>query len=209
MRLALAGFGTAPQFMNLTINGNVSFAMPSAWPNGVTLPANNRPVMPAEIRPSGTPDPSYGGGSIIVQATGSFTLDGGASGDLVFPGGVALKAAGSFDVHGVAIDNGWTTSGQPFQGVFIEAAQIRDSTAATALAIRTNNKNWANFSVRPLLPVTTWTLQSQPLNGTQLFIAADNAAPHLNIYSIETEAGAANQCWTCLVNGQVIDFSAP
>jgi len=206
--LAVAGYGLAPQFMNLTVNGNATFSMPSLWAAGATLPSTNRPVLPGEVRAAGTPDPAYGGGSIIVQATGNLVLDGGLSQDLVFPGGIALKAGGTFDLNGAAIDNGWTTSGQAFQGLFIEAAQIVDSTAAAALEVRTNNKNWANFSVRPQVPVRTWTLQLQ-LNATQVFVPADAAAPHLNIYSAETEAGAAGQCWTCLVNPQAIDFAAP
>ena len=74
--------------------------------------------------------------------------------------------------------------------------------------MRTNNLNWANFSVRPpVVPVHTWTLQQQG-NGTSAFVASDSAAPHLNFYSIVSEAGAAGLCYPCLVNGQVIDFSA-
>lgn len=206
--LAVSGFGLAPQFMNLTVNGNATYAMPSLWPASSTMPATNRPVLAGQSRAAGVPDPAFGGGSIIVQATGNLTLDGGASADLVFPGGIAIKAGGTLDTRGTAIDNAWTTSGQAFQGVFLEAAQIVDSSAAAALEIRTNNKNWANFGVRPAPPVSTWTLQAQP-NGAQAFVPAAAVAPHLNLYSIETEAGAAGQCWTCLVNTQVVDLSAP
>ncbi len=206
--VSVAGYGLAPQAMNLTVNGNVTFTMPSVWPNGSTLPATNRPVLAGQSRAAGTPDPAFGGGSIIVQATGNLTLDGGASADFVFPGGIALRASGTLDTHGTAIDNAWTTSGQSFQGVFMEAAQIVDTTIGGALAIRTNDRNWANFSVRPAMPVSTWTLQLQP-DGTQIFVAADAAAPHLNLYSIETEASAAGQCWVCLVYTQPVNLSAP
>lgn len=206
--LAVSGYGLAPQFMNLTVNGNATYAMPSLWPNGSTMPATNLPVLTGQVRPPGTPDPAYGGGSIIVQATGNLTLDGGGSADLVFPGGVVLKAGGTLDARGTAIDNAWTTSGQAFQGVFMEAAQIVDTSPAGAMEIRTNHKNWANFSVRPAPPVTLWTLQLQA-NGTQAFVGAGAVAPHLNLYSIETEASAAGQCWTCLVNTQAVDLSAP
>jgi len=206
--LAVADYGNAPQFMNLTVNGNATYSMPSLWPNGSTLPANNRPVLPGQVRPAGTPDPAFGGGSIIIQATGNLTLDGGASADFVFPGGIALKAGGTLDTKGTALDNAWTISGQAFQGVFMEAAQIVDTSGGAGMEIRTNNKNWANFSVRPAPPVSLWTLQLQG-NGSQAFVSAGNVAPHLNLYSIETEASAAGQCWTCLVNTQAVDLSAP
>lgn len=206
MSIALAAYGGAPQYINLMAHGNATFTMPSAWPNGSSLPANNRPVLPNEIRAAGVPNPAYGAGSIIVRATSNLTLDGGISQDLVFPGGLVLIAAGAIDLHGTSLDNGWTTSGQPFQGMFLEAASIVDTTAAPAILLRTNNLNWANFSVRPSLPVQTWTLQQQP-GGAAQFAPSDASAPHLNFYWTTIEAAAANQCWNCLVNGQVIDFS--
>jgi hypothetical protein len=204
--VTLAGYGNAPQIVNLMLGGNATVSMPSAWPNGSILPPNNRPVLPGEVRAAGVPDPAYGGGSMIVQAAGSLTLQGGASGDFVFPGGLVFKAGGALDVKGTAIDNAWTTSGAVFQGVFLEAASIADSAASARVSVRTNNLNWANFNPRPLAPVSTWTLQRMP-DGTAQFVAADNAAPHLNFYSITSEAGAAGACFTCLTNMQVIDFS--
>ncbi|MEO8507878.1 MAG: Ig-like domain repeat protein [Betaproteobacteria bacterium] len=204
--VTLAGYGNAPQVVNLMLGGNATVSMPSAWPNGSILPPNNRPVLPGEVRAAGIPDPSYGGGSMIVQAAGSLTLQGGASGDFVFPGGLVFKAGGALDVKGTAIDNAWTTSGAVFQGVFLEASSITDSAASARVSVRTNNLNWANFDPRPLVPVSAWTLQRMP-NGTAQFVAADNAAPHLNFYSITSEAGAAGACFTCLTNMQVIDFS--
>jgi hypothetical protein len=54
--------------------------------------------------------------------------------------------------------------------------------------------------------VSTWTLQRLG-DGSAQFVAADNSAPHLNIYSIEAAAGASGACYVCLVNSQVIDFS--
>jgi hypothetical protein len=207
VRVTLAGNGSAPQFINLMIHGNATLTMPSAWPAGASLPPSNRPVMPNETRPPGAPLPAYGGGSMIVQARGSFTLDGGASGDFVFPGGLAFLAGGTFDVNGVAIDNGWTQAGTPLQGVFIEAPAIVDNSPVPFIAVRTNHLNWVNFSVRPARPVKTYTLQPQPA-GVQ-FVAADATVPHLNFYSIGVAASAGGQCWTCLINPQVIDFSVP
>ena len=206
LNLTLAAFGGAPQFMNLMLHGDATIGMPSAWPNGSALPPNNRPVMPGETRAAGVPDPAYGGGSMIVQATGKLTLEGGASGDFVFPGSVVLRSAGALDVKGTTIDNAWTTSGATYQGVFLEAASVTDSGASARIAVRTNDRNWVNLMPRALVPVNTWTLQRQG-NGTAQFQAADGVAPHLNFFSITTEAGAAGACYTCLVNTQVIDFT--
>jgi hypothetical protein len=206
MTVALAGYGASPQFINLMMYGDATVSMPSAWSNGTNLPANNRPVMPGEVRPAGTPDPAYGGGSMIVQSTGTLMLGGGASGDYVFPGGVVFIAGGTFDAHGVAIDNGWTTSGVAFQGVFVQASSIDDTVSPNGITVRTNNLNWANFSVRPTVTAHTFTLRQQS-DGSATFLAAETTAPHLNLYGIMTEAGASGLCWTCLVNGQVMDFS--
>ena len=207
VRIALAGHGAAPQFVNLMVYGNATLAMPSAWPGGSTLPANNRPVLPGEVRAAGVPDPAYGGGSMIVQATGTFALDGGASGDFVFPGGIALIAGGAFDFKGTAIANGWTTSGTTYQGVFVEAPAIADSSGAGGIAVRTNHLNWVNFSTRPALPVAAWTLQRMG-DGTAQFVNANGTAPHLNFYAIVGEAAAAGKCYTCLVNTQAINLAA-
>ena len=169
--LAVSGYGSAPQFMNLTVNGNATYAMPSLWPNGSTMPATNLPVLAGQVRPAGTPDPTYGGGSIIVQATGNLTLAGGASADLVFPGGLVLKAGGTLDVKGTAIDNAWTTSGQAFQGVFMEATQIVDTGAGGTMEIRTNNRNWTNFSVAPVVTAAV----PLPASGLLLLAALGGA----------------------------------
>ena len=207
VRLALAGHGAAPQFVNLMVYGNATLSMPSAWPGGSTLPANNRPVLPGEVRAAGVPDPGYGGGSMIVQATGTFALDGGASGDFVFPGGIAFIAGGAFDFRGTAIANGWTTSGTTYQGVFVEAPAIADTSGAAGIAVRTNHLNWVNFSTRPALPVAAWTLQRMG-NGSAQFVGADGTAPHLNFYTVVGEAAAAGQCYTCLVNTQAMNLAA-
>ncbi len=206
LNLTLAGYGSAPQYMNLMLNADATLAMPSAWPGGSTLPPNNRPVMPAETRAAGVPDPAYGGGSIIVQATGTLTLQGGVSGDFIFPGGLVLKSGGALDLNGTALDNGWTTAGTPFQGVYVEAPSITNSAGGARIAVRTNHFNWANFSARPLVPVDTWTLQRLP-DGSAQYIAADAAAPHLNFFALPSEAAAAGQCWVCLINTQTMDFS--
>jgi len=207
LRVDLANHGSAMQVVNIMMHGNATLSMPSVWPNSSTMPPNNRPTMPGEVRPAGAPDPAYGGGSMIVRSTGTLTLDGGASGDFVFPGGISLISDGVLDLNGTAIDNGWTTSGATYQGVFMQAPYIVDSASANGIAVRTNNLNWVNFSVRPAVPVHTWTLQKQG-DGTTSFGVADAIAPHFNFYSLVSEAGAAGLCYVCLVNPQVIDFSS-
>ena len=204
--VTLTAYGAAPQFFNLLMHGNATLSMPSQWPLGSPLPLNNRPVMPGEIRPAGVLDPAYGGSQMIIQATGSLTLDGGVSGDFVFPGGIVLRTNGFLDIHGVALDNGWTTTGAIYQGLFLESQNILDTSGATAIAIRTNDNNWANFGSRPVLPVTTWQLKRM-LDGTAQFQSSDALVPHLNFYGIVTEAAAGGQCFPCLVNPQVIDMS--
>ena len=207
LRVGLANYGSASQVVNLMLHGNATLSMPSVWPGGSTMPANNRPAMAGEVRPAGAPDPVYGGGSMIVRSTGTLTLDGGASGDFVFAGGISFISDGVLDLNGTAIDNGWTTSGATYQGVFMQAPSIVDNASANGISVRTNNLNWVNFSVRPAVPVHTWTLQKQG-DGTTAFSVADAIAPHLNFYSLVSEAGAAGLCYVCLVNPQVIDFSS-
>ena len=119
--LTLNDYGSSPQFFNFEINGNGTIAMPSAWPAELDLPQNNLPVLPNASTPG--PPPAYGGGSMIIQASGTLTLSRNAS-DFVFPGGIVLKAGATLDLAGVIVDNGWTGAGVTLQGVFFEAPNI-------------------------------------------------------------------------------------
>ena len=76
--LTLTASGNVPHYFNLAIHGDASVAMPSS-PSGGVLP-----VLAGESRPSSVPDPSYGGGSLLVQATGSLKLARVSSGDFAF-----------------------------------------------------------------------------------------------------------------------------
>ncbi len=206
--VTIAGYGTAAQVYNLMINGNGRLTMPSVWPTGSPLPPNNRPVLPNAVRPAGTPDASYGGGQVIVQAAGTLRLDGGASRDFVFPGGFVLRAGTAIDINGATLVNGWTTSGTVYQGTFLEAPSIVDTSGKATLDVYTNDLNWTNFSVRPTVPVQTTTLRRQG-DGSARYVGANALAPHLNFYGIVTEAGAAGKCYACLVNTTVMDLGAP
>jgi len=189
-------YGSAPQFINLKVNGNALLWMPSAWPGGSALQPNSAPLPAGAVRPAGASEPGYGGGSIIVQSTGAMTLYRGGSNDLVFPGGIALKAGGALDLNGVLVNQGWTTTGKAFQGIYLEAPQI---VSATPVQILSNDLNWTNFSVLPSGHFQVSRLKTQP-NGTAIYVPADSEAPHRNTYSVLIDAAANLQCWTCLVD---------
>jgi hypothetical protein len=194
--LTLNMYGPSPQVLNAKVTGNASVSMPSVWPGGSTSPPNNLPVLQGGSRPAGIPNPGYGGGSLIVQATGALSLAGGTSNDFVFPGGIVLKAGSDLNLNAVVVDNGWTTGGQSFQGVFFESPNI---ISGGNIQVLTNNLNWVNFSTMPHAPARTWTLV-QMGNGSSSYATADTIAPHVNTYSVLSEAAANGQCWTCLVN---------
>jgi hypothetical protein len=205
--LTLNAYGLVPQFMNLEGHGDMSVWMPSAWPPGSTVPVNNAVVPPNGVRAAGVPDPAYGGGSIIVQTSGALTLVDGGTHDFVFPGGIALKAGTLIDTGGVQVNQGWTTSGQAFQGTFFEAPMIQSSNGF--IQSYTNNLNWVNFSTFPATPVRAFMLVRNP-NSTASFIASDGVTPHLNTYSVLINAAAQGQCWNpCLINSQPVNMYGP
>jgi len=201
--LNLNDYGQAPQVINLMLNGNASVRMPSVWLAESGPPPNNSPVLPPENWPASAAEPGYGGGSLIVQATGNMTLSGGASNDFVFPGGIVLKAGGTLDLNGVVLDQGWTTTGKTFQGVYLESPNIVSSTGD--IQVYSNNLNWINFSTLPHAAVSVWTLTSQS-DGSASYVSADSFAPHLNTYSTLINAAAGGQCWVCLVNTQPMNM---
>lgn len=200
--LALNHYGKAPQFWNLMINGDGVVSMPTLWSGSlIGLPFNNRPVPALGVRPPGTGEPPYGGGSIIVQAAGKLTLAAGGSADFVFPGGVVLKAGSTLDLNGVTVNQGWTTAGRAFQGIYFEAPDI---VTPTLTNIFSNDLNWTNFSTVPAGRFRISTLRQQA-DGSATYVAADDVAPHQNVYSILVETAANGQCWVCLVNYNAID----
>ena len=149
--------------------------------------------------------PLPAGLSPATDAYAAALVDGGTA-DLVFPGGIVLKAGTAIDFNGVRVDQGWTTSGQPFQGLFFEAPAIGNSKGL--IQLYSNNLNWSNFSTFPTSFVRASTLQRNP-NGSASFAAADGVAPHLNTYSVLIDAAAKGQCWTCLQNTQPVNMYGP
>ncbi len=206
LALTLNGYGSGRQVFNLYAHGDASVWMPSAWPAGFTLPANNAVVAPGGTRPPGVPEPAYGGGSMIVQASGSLQLHGGGSNDFAFPGAIVLKAGVTLDFNGVAVNQGWTTTGQSFQGLFFEAPSI--VSANGLIRLYGNDLNWMNFSVLPQQYVRAFSLKRNP-DGSASFAAADGTAPHLNTYSVIQGAAATGGCWVCLVNTQPVNMYGP
>ena len=205
--LTVNAYGSVPQFLNFNIQDNGSVWMPSSWPPGSTVPVNNAVVAPNGVRAAGVPDPAYGAGSIIVQASGSLALVDGGTHDFVFPGGIVLKSGVSIDTAGVQVNQGWTTSGQSFQGTFFEAPVIMSSTGF--IQSYTNNLNWVNFSVFPSTPVRAFVLLRNADN-TASFAPSDAVTPHLNTYSVLINAAAQGQCWNpCLINSQPVNMFGP
>jgi filamentous hemagglutinin family protein len=206
VRLTINAYGSAPQFLNFNILANAAVWMPSAWPSGSTVPQNQQAVMPGGVRAPGVPDPAYGAGSMIVQSSGSLSLVDGGTGDFVFPGGIVLKAGTAIDFNGVLVNQGWTTSGRSFQGLFFEAPTIGNSKGL--IQLYSNNLNWSNFSTFPTAYVRAFTLQRNS-SGSASFAAADATAPHINTYSVAINAAALGQCWTCLQNMQPVNMYGP
>ncbi len=204
--LTVNAYGPRRKALNFHVLGNASLWMPSAWPAGSPWPQNNAVVAPAGTRPAGQPDPVYGGGSMIVQVDGALTLANGDTHDLAFPGGIVLKSAGPLDLNGVALNQGWTTSGQSFQGVFLESPSISSSNGN--IVVYGNDVNWVNFSTFPLTPVRSFTLVRKP-DSSAGFAPSDATAPHLNTYSTLSNTAAAGGCWTCLVNTQPVNMFGP
>ena len=206
LALTIHGYGPGKQVFNLYAHGNATAWMPSAWPAGWTLPANNAVVAPGGVRPAGVPEPAYGGGSMILQASGALALVNGGTNDFVFPGAIALKAGGTLDFNGVAVNQGWTTTGQSFQGLFFEAPAI--VSAGGLIRLYGNDLNWMNFSVLPQQSVRAFSLKRNG-DGSASFAAADGTAPHLNTYSVIQGAAAAGGCWVCLVNTAPVNMYGP
>lgn len=204
--LTLNAYGSAPQVLNFDVHANATVWMPSAW-SGTAVPPNN-PVVPAPngIRRAGVPDPAYGGGSMIVQASLSLALVNGDTHDFVFPGAIVLKAVDGLDLNGVVVNQGWTTSGRSFQGVFLEAPNIFSSSGL--IEVYGNDLNWINFSTFPNTPVRAFALVRQP-DGSATYAASDATAPHLNTYSTITSTAADGGCWTCLISANPVNMFGP
>jgi len=200
--LTLHAYGVAPQVLNVLVHGSATAWMPSSWEPGTNAPNNNAVLPAGGSRPPGVPEPSYGGGSMIIQATGTLRLGRSGPNDFVFPGAIVLKAGGSLDLNGVVVDQGWTTTGKQFQGVFLESPDIVSPVGF--MQILTNNLNWINFSTLPKQQVRTWSLVLDG-SGSAGYVAADSFAPHLNIYSVTVEAAANGQCWSCLINAAPVN----
>lgn len=205
--LTLNAYGNAPQVLNFDVHANATVWMPSDWTSTIAVPPNNQVVpTPNGIRRGGAPDPGYGGGSMIVQARGSLALVNGDTHDFVFPGAIVLKAVGGLDLNGVVVNQGWTTSGASFQGVFFEAPNIFSSTGV--IEVYGNDLNWINFSTFPNTPVRAFALVRQP-DGSATYMVSDATAPHLNSYSTITNTAADGGCWTCLISAHPVNMFGP
>lgn len=198
--LTLNHYGPNPNYLNIYIEGNVRLTMPSVWQPGTSLPRNNLPVLPGTARAMTDPPPTFGGGSLIVQASKNLTLQGGPMNDFVFPGGIVLKAGGTIDLAGVTLVNGWTTAGKPFQGLYFEAPAIL---TPSLTYIYTNDLNWTNFSVMPIGHFRFFSLKGG--GAYTQYVASDSDVPHLNAYSFLIDLAARGLPWVSYVNTAPIE----
>lgn len=206
--LTINAYGNTPQIFNLRLvrGSGATLHMPSAWPTGSRFPVNNAVVPPDGVRLPGVPDPGYGGGSMIVRAQGTLKLADDGTGDFVFPGAVVLLSDVAIDFNGVLFNQGWTTSGPPFQGAYFEAPKI--SSSGGTIRVYGNDRNWINFSTPPATPVRSFSLVRNA-DGSASYAPSDASAPHSNTYSALANTAASGGCWTCLINPVPVNLYGP
>ncbi len=117
-----------------------------------------------------------------------------------------LKAAGTLDLNDVRLNQGWTTAGKAFQGMYFESSNILNS--GGSIDALSNDLNWINFSTMPFASVRAYTLVRNG-DGSASYVPADATAPHVNTFSILSNAAASGQCWTCLVDTRPVDVFGP
>ena len=218
--LRITTVGTAPlvevtarspstQAVNLAITGNATVT------SGETVSINNPCYTGLCVLPSGGYIPqSNAGSSLLVTASGNLTIAsntiagnfiGGGPGGLsntsgfLFPGGVAFVAGGALNVNTV-VDNAFTGTAVPFQGVYFEGATIN-----ALQPIYTNGNSLVNYSVRPNggvgLSTTYQAVAGSNFLGFPNLTAVINPLnSYLNTYTVLANAVANNQPWLPLVN---------
>jgi filamentous hemagglutinin family protein len=199
----------AVQTVNLAITGDATIT------SGATVVLNNPCYTGLCVVPSGGYIPqSNAGSSLLVTATGNLTIGanngpgtliGGGNGGLsftpgfLFPGGVAFVAGGALNVNTV-VDNAFTGTALPFQGVYFEGMTIN-----ALQPIYTNGNSFVNYSVRPNGGVGMSTTY-QAVAGTNflgfpnLTAIANPFNSYLNTYTVLANAVANGQPWLPLVN---------
>ena len=193
VRLAINEYGRLPQTFNVLVHGDAVLQIPIRWSSEYQgLPPNNDTYFGTTVF-----DAPYGGGQLLVQATGSLTLAGGSDNLLVYPGGIVLRAGRRIDISDVWVDNAWTARGRTFQGMFFEAPRILSSRPSGTGFIRvlTNTNNWINFSTHPTASVSVGQLTAQGATFEASF-----TAPHINPYASMIETAASGGCWICEVD---------
>jgi hypothetical protein len=199
----------AVQAINLAITGDATIT------SGATVVANNPCYSGLCIVPSGGYIPqSNAGSSFLVTATGNLsiganngpgTLIGGGNGGLsftpgfLFPGGVSFVAGGALNVNTV-VDNAFTGTAVPFQGVYFEGMTIN-----ALQPIYTNGNSFVNYSVRPNggvgLATTYQAMAGMNFLGFPNLTAVINPLnSYLNTYTVLANAVANGQPWLPLVS---------
>jgi filamentous hemagglutinin family protein len=202
MNVMIHTLGSGNQHINLD-GGNNSVSVFSS-----PQTPNDAAYQPATMNSLASFVPN-GGDGLIVQAGTVGTGIGIGEAAFAFPGSVVLIGKQVVQISG-NLNNAWTGSGQPFQGMFFEAPQIYMPNPSTTLI--TNGNNWVNFSTAPIqLPAAVGSLQAS--GGLNITPTSMSDLVHMNTYSSEIQAAAAGQNWTALVNYRpihsLLDFSQP
>jgi hypothetical protein len=167
------------------------------------------------VVPSGGYIPqSNAGSSFLVTATGNLSiganngpgtfLSGGNGGlsftnGFLFPGGVSFVAGGALNVNTV-VDNAFTGTAVPFQGVYFQGTTIN-----ALQPVYTNGNSFVNYSVRPNggvgLSTTYQAVAGLNFLGFPNLTAVINPLnSYLNTYTVLANAVANGQPWLPLVS---------
>jgi len=117
-----------------------------------------------------------------------------------------LKALGYLNLNAVQVNQGWTSLGQAFQGIFFESPTIVSPNGL--IQVYGNDLNWMNFSTFPQAYVRAFSLRTNP-DTSASFVATDASTPHLNTYSVIQNTAASGGCWTCIINSQPVNMYGP
>ena len=142
-----------------------------------------------------------GGGGASAICPDALGGTGGLSNTngFLFPGGVAFVAGGALNVNTV-VDNAFTGTALPFQGVYFQGTTIN-----ALQPVYTNGNSFVNYSVRPNGGVgLSSTYQAQAgtnfLGFPNLTAVLNPFNSYLNTYTILANAVANGQPWLPLVS---------
>ncbi len=165
----------------------------------LTIGANNVPGAYFSSGGGGGGECDRGGPPAACAAAAPATGGLSNTNGFLFPGGVSFVAGGALNVNTV-LDNAFTGTALPFQGVYFQGTTIN-----ALQPIYTNGNSFVNYSVRPNGGVGMSTTY-QAHAGTN-FLGFPNLSAtlnpfnsYLNTYTVLANAVANGQPWLPLVN---------